>query len=97
MRRYCPTATAPVYDSSDYTFYLKGTLNGGNDWFLCYVVGRLNSGPYGTSNFWYYTHGDSYSSPAHNSWGFVGSGFLNALDADITNGMPQCTFVSVPL
>jgi hypothetical protein len=98
MRRYCQTATAPVYTSTDY-HQLKGTLNGGNDWFLCYVIGYLNSGPYGSSNYWYYTHGDSYDSSvgAHNSWGFVGSGWLDALDANITSGMPQCTFDTVPL
>ncbi|GAA1300961.1 hypothetical protein Psi02_27980 [Planotetraspora silvatica] len=99
MRRYCPTANAPVHSSAFYdsNFASKGTLNAGNDWFLCYVIGSPTSGTYGSSNYWYYTHGDTYSSPAHNSWGFVGSGWINALDANITVGMPQCTFTFVPM
>jgi len=101
MRRYCPTATTGVYTATGGASSVawKGTLNGGNDWFLCYVIDRGGAGPYGSSDYWFYTHGDSYdpSIGAHNSWGFVGGGSLNALDENIIIGMPKCEFNTVPL
>jgi hypothetical protein len=92
------TNPAPIY-ATTHVGLEKGELRTGRSWFVCWELGDVNSvGGFGSTSYWYYTHGDVYfpGAGAHNSWGFVPGSFIDTSDA--ANGLAgkRCNFTSVP-